>query len=85
MSKSAVAALVPPAANSVEVDRTLDAPPAQLASVIGELMGVMKNSLPAMDDISLEVSAHSDQARSSVRVAFRGYRRADRRDSDDAS
>jgi hypothetical protein len=62
----------------VSVDRTLDASPVNLAGAIGELMSSLKGPVGAMnaDDISVEVSAHSDAERSSAHVKVRAYRRS---------
>jgi hypothetical protein len=74
-SKSAAVAVVPPAeSRDVAIDRALDAPPVHLANSITGLVETLKNSLQNMDDISVEVSAHSDQTRSSAHIKFRAYR-----------
>jgi hypothetical protein len=77
MTATKSVALAPaPNSRAVEVDRTVTAPPVNLAGAIGELMQNVKASLGNMqaDDVSIEVDAHSDAERSSARVRFRAYR-----------
>jgi hypothetical protein len=77
MNSKSVAVLAPaPDSRAVEVDRTVTAPPVNLAGAIGELMQNVKASLGNMqaDDVSIEVDAHSDAERSSARVRFRAYK-----------
>jgi hypothetical protein len=82
-SKSAVAALVPPAkGRDIAVDRTVNGASANLTDVVTGIVGTLKNSSNSMDDISVEVALHTDQARSSASIRFRAYRRADRREQD---
>jgi hypothetical protein len=72
MSKS-VATVAP---RAVELDQSVVAPPANLASSIGEVMQRFTSSLGNMqaDDLSIEIDAHSDQQRSSARVRVRAYK-----------
>jgi hypothetical protein len=81
-SKTAVALAPSPDNREVAIDRTVTAPPVNLTGAIGELMQSLKGSLGNMnaDDISVEVSAHSDASRSSASIKLRAYRRAERRD-----
>src|SRR3954454_10633960 len=79
-------ALAPSSDNRiVSIDRTVHAPPVNLAGAVGELMQNVKGALGNMqaDDVSIEVDAHSDAERSSARVRFRAYRH--RAPRDDAS
>jgi hypothetical protein len=74
--KSVAVAPRPDSSRAVQVDRTVTAPPVNLAGAIGELMQNVKASLGNMqaDDVSIEVDAHSDAERSSARVRFRAYK-----------
>jgi hypothetical protein len=76
MAKSELAA-VPPDARSMVVDRTVNAPPANLTNAVGALMESLKPAIGSMqpDDVSIEVDAHSDKDRSTARLRFRVYRR----------
>jgi hypothetical protein len=62
---------------AVEVSRTVDAAPVSLTSAIGGLLDGLKNTLSNMDDVNIEVSAHSDKDRSSAHFKLRGYRHRD--------
>jgi hypothetical protein len=59
---------------AVEIDRTVGGGPTNLTNAIGGLMDTLKSSLSNMDDVNIEVSAHSDQTRSSAHIKFRAYR-----------
>jgi hypothetical protein len=80
-TKTSVALALAPNARAVEVDRTVSGPPANLTSVISELMGTLKSSLSDKDDVTIEIAAHTDATRSSAHVKIRGYRRPTRDDA----
>jgi hypothetical protein len=74
MTKTAVAVVPHPDGREVAIDRTVGGGPTNLTNAIGGLMDTLKSSLSDMDDVNIEVSAHSDQTRSSAHIKFRAYR-----------
>jgi hypothetical protein len=78
MSGKNVALAPSPDGRAVEVDRTINAPPASLTGTVVGMLDALKNSLTSMDDMSCEIALHSDQARSSAHIKVRAYRRAPR-------
>ena len=71
-----VKALVARDARDIEVDRSVEAPPVNLADAVAAIFESVKATLDRTrpDDISVEVDAHSDSGRSSARIRFRAYR-----------
>jgi hypothetical protein len=80
-TKTAVALAPPSDSREVAIDRTVGGGPTNLTNVIGELMGTLKNSLADKDDVTVEIAAHTDGARSSAHVKIRGYKHRTRDES----